>query len=86
MANYWKEKRKTELAQGWLVVASDMDGLTGYQVVHALDAPDVRNGSYWGGCVDHLTLNKAEAEARAAQLNKDGVEPPENAFRGLRGF
>ena len=83
MANYWEEKRKRELAQGWLVLASDMDGLTGYQVVHALDAPSVRKGYYGAGCVNHLTLNKAEAIARAEQLNKDGVEPPENNFRGL---
>ena len=82
MANYWKEKREQELAQGWLVVSSDMDGVTGYKVVHALDVNDVRRGSYWGGAVKHITLNSKEANEFASQLNQNNVEPPENLFRG----
>jgi hypothetical protein len=78
MANYWEEYANQNK---WLVISSDMDGLTGYQVVHSQDARDVRLGSYWGGVVKHLTLNKAEAQAFADRLNAQGEPAPNNPFR-----
>jgi hypothetical protein len=82
--NYWQIKREQELAQGWIVVASDMDGITGYEVVHALDAPDVRRGNYWLGCVQKLTRDRKEAQDFADQLNAKNEPAPENPRRGLR--
>lgn len=85
MKNYWQQKREEELAKGWLVIASDMDGLTGYQVIHALDAPSVRGGAYWMGVVKKLTLDRKEAQDYADKLNAKNEPAPENRFRQLRG-
>lgn len=76
--NYWKEYAEQNK---WLVIGSDMDGLTGYQVVHSLDARSVRSGSYWGGVVKGLSLNKAEMQTLADELNAKGEPAPENPFR-----
>jgi len=67
----------------WLVIGNDMDGLTGYQVVHSLDALSVRSGSYWGGVVKGLSLNKAEMQSLADELNAKGEPAPENPFRKM---
>ena len=82
--NYWKRKKEEELAIGWLVVSKDMDGLTGHQVVHALDADDVRRGCYWGGVSKCYTLSWAEAQRVADELNAKGEPAPENPHRGIR--
>jgi hypothetical protein len=71
------------IEKNWIVVASDMDGLTGYQVVHRLDERDLRNGSYWGGIVKGLSLSKKEMEILAEQLNAANEPAPENPFRGV---
>lgn len=84
MTNYWKQKREEELAIGWLVVARDMDGLTAFSAVHALDADDMRRGSYWGGISKCLTLDPAEAQRVADELNAKGEPAPENPLRGIR--
>jgi len=86
MKNYWQQKREEELATGWLVIGSDMDGVTGFQVVHALDAPSVRSGCYWGGVVKKLTRDCKEAQNYADELNAKNEPAPENRFRKLRGM
>jgi len=68
----------------WVVVASDMDGLTGYQVVHSLDVECVRSGSYWGGIVRGLSLRKSEMEQLAFELNAKNEPAPENPYRNLK--
>jgi hypothetical protein len=65
----------------WIVVSSDMDGLTGHQVVHSLDAPSVRSGSYWGGVVKDISLDKTEMQKVADELNARNEPPPENPYR-----
>tara|TARA_R110000868_G_scaffold225732_1_gene478010 strand:- start:983 stop:1237 length:255 start_codon:yes stop_codon:yes gene_type:complete len=80
--NYWKQKQKEELAMGWLVVAKDMDGLTSYLVCHALDAPDVRTGSYWSGVTRGSSLNKQEMQDLADELNAKNEPAADNIFRG----
>jgi hypothetical protein len=70
----------------WIVVASDMDGLTGYQVVHSLDEPSLRSGSYWGSIVKGLSLNRAEMQILADQLNDTNEPAPENPFRDIKGM
>jgi len=77
--NYWKEYADQNK---WLVIGSDMDGLTGYQVVHSIDARSLRSGSYWGGIVKGLSLNKAEMQVLADELNAKNEPPPENPYRG----
>lgn len=70
--------------KNWVVVASDMDGLTGYQVVHKLDAIQVRSGSYQGSLVKGLSLNKQEMEQLAQELNDKNEPAPNNPFRNVR--
>ena len=77
--NYWTEYANQNK---WLVIGSDMDGLTGYQVVHSLDARNLRSGNYWGGIVKGLSLNKAEMQILADELNAKNEPAPENPFRG----
>jgi hypothetical protein len=65
----------------WVVVSSDMDGLTGHQVVHSSDVATVRSGSYLGGLVKDLSLDRAEMQKVADELNARNEPPPENPFR-----
>jgi hypothetical protein len=74
------------IEKNWIVVGSDMDGLTGYQVVHRLDERSIRSGSYWGGIVKGLSLNKAEMQTLADELNVANEPAPENPYRGIRSF
>lgn len=69
--------------ENWIVVGSDMDGLTGYQVVHKLDERDLRCGSYWGGIVKGISLDKKEMQQLADQLNETNEPAPDNPFRGV---
>jgi hypothetical protein len=68
----------------WVVVSSDMDGLTGHQVVHSSDAAQVRSGTYWGGLVKDLSLDRAAMQKVADELNAKNEPPPENPFRNIR--
>lgn len=62
----------------WVVVASDMDGLTGYQVVHSTHVNKIRSGCYWSGIVEGLSLDKAEMQALADELTKQNKAPSDN--------
>jgi hypothetical protein len=55
----------------WVVVSSDMDGLTGHQVVHSTHAHKIRSGCYWGGIVEGLSLDRTEMQALADKLNSE---------------
>lgn len=71
------------MQKNWIVIGTDMDGLTGYQVVHKLDERDLRSGSYWGGIVKGISLNKKEMEELADRLNEADEPAPKNPFRGV---
>jgi hypothetical protein len=62
----------------WVVIGSDMDGLTGYQVVHSTHAHKIRSGCYWGGIVEGLSLNRAEMQELADKLNSENQAPSED--------
>ena len=62
----------------WVVVSSDMDGLTGHQVVHSTHAHKIRSGCYWGGIVEGLSLNRAEMQELADKLNLENKAPSDN--------
>jgi hypothetical protein len=68
----------------WIVVGRDMDGLTGYCVVHADDKRDLLSGCFWGGIIKDLSLNRKDMEKVAAELNAKNEPRPENIFRGIR--
>ena len=79
--------RKIDMIEkDWIVISSDMDGVTGYQVVHRLDERSLRSGCYWGGIVKGLSLNKSEMLILADQLNSANEPAPENPYRGIKGL
>ena len=80
MANYWKEFADQNK---WLVIGSDMDGLTGYQVVHSRDYRKVRSGTYWGGLVKGLSLDQSEMQTLADELNAKNEPPTDNPLKDL---
>ena len=65
----------------WVVVASDMDGLTAYQVVHSSDVSQVLSGCYNGNLIKDFSLNKSEMMKVADQLNANNEPAPYNPFR-----
>jgi hypothetical protein len=68
----------------WIVIASDMDGLTAYQVVHSLDARQVQSGCYSNRLVKDLSLDKAKMQKVADKLNAKNEPAPENPFRNVQ--
>ena len=70
------------MSADWIVVGSYMDGVPAFQVVHKLDEKDLRSGSYWGGIVKGLSMNKSEMIQLADELNAKNEPAPENKFRG----
>jgi hypothetical protein len=70
----------------WVVIASDMDGITAYQVVHSLDASQVKSGSYSGHLVKDFSLDKAKMQKLADHLNKKNEPAPNNPFRNVRFY
>lgn len=72
----------------WIVIGKDMDGITGYCAVHSLDVKEYLGGSYWGGITRGLSMDKAEIQKLADELNAKNEPAPENPFRGafLRNF
>ena len=67
----------------WVVVGSDMDGLTGYQVVHSTHVRKIHSGCYWGGIVEGLSLNKAEMQTLADELTKQNKAPSDHPLTQL---
>ena len=67
----------------WVVIGSDMDGLTGYQVVHSTHAHKIRSGSYWCGIVEGLSLNRAEMQKLADKLNLENKAPSDHPLAKL---
>ena len=76
--NYWKQFADQNK---WIVIGSDMDGITGYQVVHTRDYLEVTSGMYWGGLTKGLSMHRSEMQALADELNAKNEPPPENPFR-----
>ena len=80
MSNYWKDLADQNK---WMVVSSDMDGLTGHQVVHSTHARKIHSGCYWGGIVEGLSLNKAEMQKLADKLNAENKPPSDNPLANI---
>ena len=78
MSNYWKDFADQNK---WLVIGSDMDGISGYQVVHSSDYLEVKSGSYWGGLTRGLSMSKSEMQKLADALNEKNEPAPDNPFR-----
>lgn len=68
----------------WVVVGKDMDGIIGYAAVHTTDVREYQSGTYWGGIAKGLSMNKAEIQQLANDLNDRNEPPPENPFRRMK--
>ena len=66
--NYWVERY--ENLPDYIVVGRDMDGLTGYTVVHKKDEKEFYSGCYRGSIMNGLSLDKSEMEKLAEKMNK----------------
>lgn len=80
MKNYWKNFADQNK---WVVIGSDMDGITGYQVVHSSDYLEVKSGCYWGGLTRGLSMNKSEMQELADELNEKNEPAPDNPMRNV---
>ena len=79
MSNYWKNFADQNK---WVVIGSDMDGITGYQVVHSSDYLEVISpGVKWGGLTRGLSMSKSEMQKLADKLNEKNEPAPDNPFR-----
>lgn len=67
----------------WVVIGKDMDGVTGYSVVHKDDVRSFTKGYVWSDSVKGLSMNKKEMEKVAAELNAKNEPRPENPFREM---
>jgi hypothetical protein len=66
--NYWEER--FEKLPNYIVVGEDMDGITGYTVIHKKDERQYRNGSYNMGITHGLSMIKSEMQKLADEMNK----------------
>ena len=67
--NYWEER--FEKLPNYIVVGRDMDGVTGYSVIHKNDEKEFWSGCYRGSIINGLSLNKSQMEKLADKMNKN---------------
>lgn len=67
--NYWTERYNS--LPDYIVVGEDMDGITGYTVLHKKDEKEFRTGSYRGIIMNGLSMNKLEMQKLADKMNKN---------------
>jgi hypothetical protein len=66
--NYWEERFNN--LPDYIVVGEDMDGITGWTVVHKKDEAQYRSGCYNMGITNGLSMNKSEMQKKADEMNK----------------
>ena len=69
MANYWKERY--EKLPNYIVVGKDMDGVTGWQVVHKKDENAYYSGFYHSSITHGLSMSKSEMQELANKMNNE---------------
>ncbi len=67
VTNYWEE-RFNKLPD-YIVVGEDMDGITGWTVVHKKDESKYRSGCYNMGITNGLSILKSEMQKLADKMN-----------------
>ena len=66
--NYWEERFNK--LPNYIVVGKDMDGITGYTVIHKNDEKEFKSGIYHSEIMNGLSMNKAEMQKLADKMNK----------------
>lgn len=67
--NYWQERYDS--LPNYIVVGRDMDGITGYTVVHKKDEKEFLSSCYRSSIMNGLSTNKTEMQVLADKMNAD---------------
>lgn len=67
--NYWTERFNN--LPNYIVVGEDMDGITGYTVIHKKDEKEFKSGTYHMKIMNGLSMNKSEMQELADKMNKE---------------
>ena len=67
--NYWQERFKN--LPNYIVVGRDMDGITGYTVVHKNDEAEFYSSCYSSLITHGLSMRKSEMQELADKMNND---------------
>ena len=65
--NYWTERFNN--LPNYIVVGRDMDGITGYTVVHKNDEREFLSGFYHSKIMNGLSMSKSEMQKLADEMN-----------------
>lgn len=66
--SYWEERY--ENLPNYIVVGRDMDGVTGYTVIHKKDENEWKSTCYRSSIMNGLSMSKLEMQTLAAEMNK----------------
>jgi len=69
MTNYHKERYNN--LPNYIVVGADMDGITGFTVVHKDNEKEFYSGCYNSEIMNGLSMNRQEMQELADKMNKD---------------
>ena len=67
--SYWEERYKK--LPNYIVVGRDMDGITGWTVVHKDDEKQFYSGCYHSKIMNGLSMKKSEMQELADKMNKN---------------
>jgi hypothetical protein len=65
--NYWTERYNK--LPNYIVVGRDMDGITGYTVIHKKDEREFKSSMYRSEIMNGLSMNKSEMQKLADEMN-----------------
>jgi len=69
--NYWTSRYNN--LPNYIVVGSDMDGITGYQVIHKDNEREWRSGCYSSEITHGISMNKQVMKDLADKMNREVV-------------
>ena len=67
--NYWTNRYNN--LPNYIVVGSDMDGITGFTVVHKDNEKEFKSGCYRGEIMNGLSMSRKEMQEKADKMNKE---------------
>lgn len=69
MTNYWTERYNN--LPNYIVVGRDMDGITGFTVVHKDNEREFYSGCYSSEIMNGLSMSRNEMQDLADKMNKE---------------
>jgi hypothetical protein len=70
--NYWTNRYNN--LPNYIVVGRDMDGITGFQVVHKDDEREYYSGCYHSDITHGLSMSRQEMQDLADKMNKEELK------------